>query len=225
MAASSRKRISHHCSRGIHSNSSSVIFAPFLSPCGPPAAVLIQQAILSIARITLRSRIRSSSSTIFCKLFNFIHVRWQARAHLYPRRRRVNTRTSTTVPYTPGGTRKDVSLTSEAFSPKMARKKFFFWRHWVSPFGVTLPTEYRRASLPRQCERCRLHRDFSGFFADVRNIAGDFFSARVWYRAPCTSNSSIWMEVNTSSCTMRSEIKNRIFEVVTIPWHERHEQF
>ncbi|CFP61300.1 Uncharacterised protein [Bordetella pertussis] len=33
-----------------------------------------------------------------------------------------------------------MSLTSEAFSPKMARSSFSSGVSWVSPFGVTLPT-------------------------------------------------------------------------------------
>src|SRR6185437_127497 len=37
---------------------------------------------------------------------------------------RLKTRTSTTVPETPGGSRSEVSRTSEAFSPKMARRSF-----------------------------------------------------------------------------------------------------
>ena len=53
---------------------------------------------------------------------------------------RVNTRTSMTVPSMPGGTRRPVSLTSEAFSPKIARSSFSSGVSWVSPFGVTLPT-------------------------------------------------------------------------------------
>jgi hypothetical protein len=37
---------------------------------------------------------------------------------------RVNTRTSMTVPSMPGGTRSEVSFTSDAFSPKIARSSF-----------------------------------------------------------------------------------------------------
>ncbi|KAG1386163.1 hypothetical protein G6F59_016996 [Rhizopus arrhizus] len=53
---------------------------------------------------------------------------------------RVNTCTSITVPVMPEGTRSEVSLTSDAFSPKMARSSFSSGVSWVSPFGVTLPT-------------------------------------------------------------------------------------
>ena len=44
------------------------------------------------------------------------------------------------VPCTPGGTRSDVSRTSDAFSPKMARSSFSSGVIGLSPFGVTLPT-------------------------------------------------------------------------------------
>ena len=53
---------------------------------------------------------------------------------------RVNTCTSITVPSMPEGTRSEVSFTSEAFSPKIARSSFSSGVSWVSPLGVTLPT-------------------------------------------------------------------------------------
>ena len=40
----------------------------------------------------------------------------------------------------PGRTRSEVSFTSEAFSPKIARSSFSSGVSVVSPFGVTLPT-------------------------------------------------------------------------------------
>ena len=54
--------------------------------------------------------------------------------------RREKTRTSTIVPETPGGRRIEVSRTSDAFSPKMARRSFSSGVIGDSPFGVTLPT-------------------------------------------------------------------------------------
>ena len=53
---------------------------------------------------------------------------------------RLNTRTSTTVPDTPGGSLSEVSRTSEAFSPKMARSSFSSGVIGLSPLGVILPT-------------------------------------------------------------------------------------
>ena len=47
---------------------------------------------------------------------------------------------STIVPDTPGGRRSEVSRTSLAFSPKMARSSFSSGVSVVSPLGVTLPT-------------------------------------------------------------------------------------
>ena len=51
-----------------------------------------------------------------------------------------------TVPLIPDGTRSEVSLTSEAFSPKIARNNFSSGVNCVSPFGVTLPTNTSPAS-------------------------------------------------------------------------------
>ena len=51
-----------------------------------------------------------------------------------------NTLTSTTVPETPGGSFNEVSLTSAAFSPKIARSNFSSGVIGDSPLGVTLPT-------------------------------------------------------------------------------------
>ncbi|MOA06282.1 hypothetical protein D3C78_1259130 [compost metagenome] len=53
---------------------------------------------------------------------------------------RVKTCTSMTVPELPWSTRSEVSFTSEAFSPKIARSSFSSGVSWLSPFGVTLPT-------------------------------------------------------------------------------------
>ena len=46
----------------------------------------------------------------------------------------------------PDGTRSEVSFTSDAFSPKIARSSFSSGVSWVSPFGVTLPTSTSPAS-------------------------------------------------------------------------------
>ena len=61
----------------------------------------------------------------------------------------VNTWTSMTVPSCPALTLKEVSFTSDAFSPKIALKSFSSGESWVSPFGVTLPTSYRLAEWPQ----------------------------------------------------------------------------
>ncbi|MND01110.1 hypothetical protein D3C83_199630 [compost metagenome] len=48
--------------------------------------------------------------------------------------------TPTIVPSMPGGQMSEASLTSPAFSPKIARRSFSSGVSCVSPFGVTLPT-------------------------------------------------------------------------------------
>ena len=48
--------------------------------------------------------------------------------------------TSMTTPVVPGGTVSEVSLTSAAFSPKIALRRRSSGESSVSPFGVTLPT-------------------------------------------------------------------------------------
>jgi len=48
---------------------------------------------------------------------------------------RVNTCTSITVPDMPDGRRSEVSFTSEAFSPKIARNSFSSGVSWVSPLA------------------------------------------------------------------------------------------
>ena len=54
--------------------------------------------------------------------------------------RREKTWAPITVPATPGGTRSEVSRTSPAFSPKIARSRRSSGESCVSPFGVILPT-------------------------------------------------------------------------------------
>ncbi len=63
---------------------------------------------------------------------------------------REKTLTSTTRPDSPCGTRADVSLTSRAFSPKIARSNRSSAVNSVSPLGVTLPTRMSpvRTSAP-----------------------------------------------------------------------------
>ena len=54
---------------------------------------------------------------------------------------RENTRTSITFPDSPWGTLSEVSLTSRAFSPKIARKQPLFWGLLGLTFGGDLPYE------------------------------------------------------------------------------------
>ncbi len=120
---------------------------------------------------------------------------------------RLNTRTSTTVPETPGGRRREVSRTSEAFSPKMARNSFSSGVIGLSPLGVTLPTRMSPGStsapIATMPASSRLRRASSPTLGMSRVISsGPSLVSRA-----ITSNSSMWIEVKMSSRTMRSEIR------------------
>ena len=94
---------------------------------------------------------------------------------------RVNILTSTTTPPSPCGTRSDVSRTSRAFSPKIARSSRSSAVSSVSPFGVTLPTKISSGiALLRQCARCQNRPNPSEHLrADVWNIPGNLFRAEL----------------------------------------------
>ena len=123
----------------------------------------------------LRSMIASSSSAVLgwrsISSLSICSARWSLSTPW-----RLNTRTSTTVPLTPGGIRSDVSRTSEAFSPKMARRSFSSGVIGLSPFGVTLPTRMSPgSSFGADGHDARFVEVAQGFLADVRDVAGDFF--------------------------------------------------
>ena len=92
------------------------------------------------------------------------------------RSRRLKTFTSMTTPSVPGGAVKEASLTSAAFSPKIARRSRSSGASSVSDLGVILPTRISPGftsapmriipSSPRLTKR---------FFRDIRNIACDLF--------------------------------------------------
>ncbi len=109
--------------------------------------------------------------------------------------RRENTRTSTTVPSMPGGTVSEVSRTSPAFSPKIARSSFSSGVSCVSPFGVILPTRMSPAftlapirTIPDSSRSLRASSDTFGISLVTSSLPS--LVSRAW-----TSNSSMWIEV------------------------------
>ena len=127
-----------HESRSRSSRYSLVMTEPLVKPFGPLSASC-PTISLSIRENISSSTMRSSSSRSFRTCFSSSRSTCSARAS-FSTPSRVKTRTSITVPSIPGGTRSDVSFTSDAFSPKMARNSFSSGVSWVSPLGVTLPT-------------------------------------------------------------------------------------
>ncbi len=117
---------------------------------------------------------------------------------------RAKTRAPMTMPLTPGGTRSELSRTSPAFSPKIARSSFSSGESWVSPFGVILPTRmspgFTSAPMRTMPDSSRSLRASSPTFGMSRVIS----SLPSLVSRATHSNSSMWIEVKTSSLASRS---------------------
>ena len=118
---------------------------------------------------------------------------------------RSKTRTSTTLPRSPCGTRSEVSFTSRAFSPKIARSRRSSAVSSVSPFGVILPTRMSPALTSAPIRMIP-------FSSRSRRLSSPTFGmSRVISSGPSlvsrasTSCFSMWIEVNLSSRTIDSE--------------------
>jgi hypothetical protein len=120
---------------------------------------------------------------------------------------REKTRALITMPLTPGGTRSELSRTSPAFSPKIARRSFSSGESCVSPFGVILPTRmspgFTSAPMRTMPDSSRSLRASSPTFGMSRVIS----SLPSLVSRATHSNSSMWIEVKTSSLAMRSEMR------------------
>ena len=137
--------------------------------------------------------------------------------------RRENTRTSTIVPATPGGTRSEVSRTSEAFSPKIARSSF--------SSGVIGDFALRRHLADQDVARLHFGADIddAGFvevlqrlFADVRDVAGDFLLAELGV----AGHDLELLDMDRGEDVVAHDAlgdQDRILEVVAVPRHERDE--
>ena len=95
----------------------------------------------------------------------------------------------------PWSTRSEVSFTSEAFSPKIARSSFSSGVSVVSPFGVTLPT----SASPGLHFGADV--DDAGLVQAASCCSDRFGMSRVISSAPSlvsraiTTSSSMWIEV------------------------------
>ena len=85
-----------------------------------------------------------------------------------------------TVPDSPCGTFSEVSRTSRAFSPKIARSSRSSGVSSVSPFGVTLPTRMSPvADLGADPDDAPLVQVGQHLLADVRDVAGDLLGTQL----------------------------------------------
>ena len=120
---------------------------------------------------------------------------------------RVNTCTSMTVPFIPDGTRSEVSFTSEAFSPKMARSSFSSGVSCVSPFGVTLPTRMSPAATVAPTNTIPDSSSFASALSLTFGMSEVISSTPSLVSRATHTSSSMWMVVKRSSCTTRSEMR------------------
>ena len=118
---------------------------------------------------------------------------------------RLNTLTSMTLPFSPWGTFSEVSRTSRAFSPKIARSRRSSGVSSVSPFGVTLPTSTSPGPtsaptrmMPRSSRSASMSSDRFGMSRLISS--GPSLVSRA-----STSCSWMWIDVSTSSRTRRSD--------------------
>ncbi len=187
------------------SPSFSVVISPRPRPLGPETATLPTNSSRRRACM-LRFRMANSSSRSLPRRSISDRSMAMARSSLSTPWR-LKTRTSTMVPVTPGGRRSEVSRTSDAFSPKMARSSFSSGVIGLSPLGVTLPTRmspgWTSAPMATIPASSRLRSASSPTLGMSRVISsGPSLVSRA-----ATSNSSMWIEVKTSSDTIRSEIR------------------
>ncbi len=107
----------------------------------------------------------------------------------------------------PGGTRKLVSFTSDAFSPKIARSSFSSGVSWVSPFGVTLPTRMSPAPTSAPMNAMPLSSSFVSAASPTFGMSAVTSSGPSFVSRATQVSSSMWIVVKRSSSTTRSEIR------------------
>ncbi len=136
---------------------------------------------------------------------------------------REKTFTSTTTPPSPWGTRREVSRTSRAFSPKMARSRRSSAVSSVSPLGVTLPTRMSpgRTSAPMRTMP-RSSRSFSCVFAHVGDVPGDLLGPQLGIPGLAL----VLLDVDGGEDVFLHQLladEDGVLEVVAFPGHERHQ--
>ena len=119
----------------------------------------------------------------------------------------VNILTSTIVPASPCGTLNDVSLTSLAFSPNIARSNLSSAVSSVSPLGVTLPTNISPESTSAPILIIPLSSKFFIALSPTLGISLVISSGPSLVSLASHSYYSIWIVDNLSSLTNFSFIK------------------
>ena len=137
---------------------------------------------------------------------------------------RLNFCTEMTRPVSPCGTLRQVSRTSRAFSPKMARSRRSSGVSSVSPFGVTLPTSTSPGEhLGADADDAVLVEVGEHVLADVRDVAGDLLRAELGV----AGLDLVLLDVDRGEDVLLDDAlgeDDRVLVVVALPRHERDEE-
>ena len=111
------------------------------------------------------------------------------------------------VPSTPCGTRREVSRTSLAFSPKIEFSSLNSGVESVSLFGVTFPTRMDPAFTVAPTRMIPSSSSCSKACSFVLGMSRVIFSGPSLVSRTSTENSLMWIELNASACTTVSETR------------------
>ncbi len=191
---------------------------------GPPAALVADEhAAHALEQVVFEDALLIGE--VLADALDLPPSRWRGRALSFSTPSRVNTRTSMTVPSMPGGTRSEVSLTSDAFSPKIARSSFSSGVSWVSPFGVTLPTRMSPAFTSAPMKRdARLVQLRESALSPTFGMSAVISSGPSFVSRATQVSSSMWIGGEAVFFHHALGDEDRVFEVVAVPGHERDEQ-
>jgi hypothetical protein len=126
-----------------------------------------------------------------------------------------------TTPVTPGGTRSEVSRTSPAFSPKIARSSFSSGRQLGLALGRDLADQdVAGLDLGADPHDARVVEVGQGLLTDVRDVAGDLFLAELGVAGDALE----LLDVDRGEDVVLDQLlvdEDRVLEVVAAPRHER----
>ena len=114
--------------------------------------------------------------------------------------------TSITVPFSPCGIRREVSLTSLAFSPKIARSSLSSAVSSVSPLGAILPTKISFGPTSAPTTTIPFSSRFAKSSSETLGISRVVSSGPSLVSTTDVSYSSMCIEVKTSSLNSLSDI-------------------
>ena len=120
---------------------------------------------------------------------------------------RVKIWTSTTVPVSPFGKRNEESLTSDAFSPKIALNNFSSGVSWVSPLGVTLPTKISPPTTSAPTYTIPASSNLDKAASPTLGISAVISSGPSLVSRAIHDISSIWIVVKRSFAATRSDTR------------------